>query len=92
MLSAGWPVDTRGEMGAAALHWAALNANGGMTREILGFHPTLELKSREQESALGWAIFGSGIAGSSRPSIRPRDGRRVKQKSSYMPFHRDPSN
>jgi len=32
-----------------------------MTREILRFHPTLELKSKEYEgTALGWAIFGSG--------------------------------
>jgi hypothetical protein len=61
MLSAGWPVDTPGEMGAAALHWAAFNGNAEMTRDILRFHPTLELKSRDHEAtALGWAIFGSG--------------------------------
>ena len=61
MLSAGWPVDTPGEMGAAALHWAAFNGNSEMTRDILRFHPTLELKSRDHEAtALGWAIFGSG--------------------------------
>ena len=61
MLSAGWPVDTRGEMGASALHWAAFNGNAEMTREILRFRPTLELKSRDYEStALGWAVFGSG--------------------------------
>jgi ankyrin repeat protein len=61
MLSAGWPVDARGEMGAAALHWAAFNGNVEMAREILHFHPTLELKSSDHEAtALGWAIFGSG--------------------------------
>ncbi len=61
MLEAGWPVDTPGEMGATALHWAGFNGSAEMTREILGFHPTLELKSREYEgTALGWAIFGSG--------------------------------
>ncbi len=61
MLEAGWPVDSCGEMGAAALHWAAFNGNAQMTREILRFHPTLELKSREYEgTALSWAIFGSG--------------------------------
>src|SRR6202042_1939512 len=27
MLEAGWPVDTRGEMGATALHWAGFNGN-----------------------------------------------------------------
>ncbi len=61
MLTAGWPVDTRGEMGAAALHWAAFNGNAEMTREILRLQPTLELKSRDYESTpLGWAVFGSG--------------------------------
>jgi ankyrin repeat protein len=61
MLEAGWPVDAPGEMGATALHWAGFNGNAEMTREILRFHPALDLKSREYEgTALGWAIFGSG--------------------------------
>lgn len=61
MLAAGWPVDTCGEMGATALHWAAFNGNAGMAREILSYKPMLELKSREYEStALAWALFGSG--------------------------------
>jgi hypothetical protein len=61
MLEAGWPVDTQGEMGATALHWAGFNGNAEMTREILRFHPALELKSREHDgTALGWAIYGSG--------------------------------
>jgi ankyrin repeat protein len=61
MLGAGWPVDAPGEMGATALHWAGFNGNAEMTREILRFQPTLELKSAEHEAtALGWAIFGSG--------------------------------
>jgi ankyrin repeat protein len=61
MLQAGWPVDTPGEMGATALHWAGFNGNAEMTREILRFHPTLELKSREYEGTpLGWAIYASG--------------------------------
>jgi ankyrin repeat protein len=61
MLEAGWPVDTSGEMGATALHWAAFNGNAQMTRDILSFHPALELKSREYAgTALSWAIFGSG--------------------------------
>ena len=61
MLEAGWPVDTPGEAGATALHWAGFNGNAEMTREILRFHPTLEQKSREYEgTALGWAIYGSG--------------------------------
>jgi len=61
MLQAGWPVDTRGEMGATALHWAGFNGNAEMAREILRFHPKLELKSREYAgTALAWALFGSG--------------------------------
>ena len=61
MLEAGWPVDTACKMGATALHWAGFNGNAEMAREILRFHPTLELKSKEYSgTALGWAIFGSG--------------------------------
>ena len=61
MLEAGWPVDAPGDMGATALHWAGFNGNAEMIREILQFHPTLELESREYKGpALGWAIFGSG--------------------------------
>ncbi len=61
MLNAGWPVDSQGEMGASALHWAAFNGNAEMTRAILEHHPSLELKSDEHESTpIGWAIFGSG--------------------------------
>ncbi|HEX4020009.1 MAG TPA: ankyrin repeat domain-containing protein [Acidobacteriaceae bacterium] len=61
MLEAGWPVDTPGEMGATALHWAGFNGNAELAHEILRFHPALESKSREYEgTALGWAIFGSG--------------------------------
>jgi ankyrin repeat protein len=61
MLEAGWPVDTPGEMGATALHWASFNGNAEMTREILRFHPALELKSKEEAStAFGWAIYASG--------------------------------
>lgn len=61
MLEAGWPVDTPGEMGATALHWAAFNGNAEMTHEILRFRPALELKSRQYSgTALAWAVYGSG--------------------------------
>ena len=61
MLEAAWPVDTPGEMGATALHWAGFNGNAEIAREILRWNPTLELKSREYSgTALSWAIFGSG--------------------------------
>jgi len=61
MLEAGWPADTPGEMGATALHWAGFNGNAEMTREILQFHPALELRSRDYSgTALSWALYGSG--------------------------------
>jgi len=61
MLEAGWPVDTPGEMGATSLHWAGFHGNAEMARQILRFHPTLELKSREYAgTALSWAVYGSG--------------------------------
>jgi hypothetical protein len=61
MLQAEWPVDTPGEAGATALHWAGFHGNAEMARTILQFHPTLELKSREYTgTALSWALFGSG--------------------------------
>ena len=61
MLEAGWPVDTLGEMGATALHWAGFHGNAEMTRAILPFAPDLMLKSVEYAgTALSWALFGSG--------------------------------
>jgi ankyrin repeat protein len=61
MLEAGWPVDTPGEMGATALHWAGFNGNAEMTRTILRFRPDLELKSREYAgTGLSWALYASG--------------------------------
>ncbi|MGA7106494.1 MAG: ankyrin repeat domain-containing protein [Terracidiphilus sp.] len=61
MLEAGWPVDACGDAGATALHWAGFHGNAEMAREILRFHPTLELKSREYEgTAVSWAVYGSG--------------------------------
>jgi hypothetical protein len=32
------------EMGVTALHWIGFNGNAEMTRELLSFHPDLELK------------------------------------------------
>jgi ankyrin repeat protein len=61
MLEAGWPVDTPGEAGATALHWSGFHGNAEMAREILRFHPALELKSREYAgTALAWTLYGSG--------------------------------
>jgi hypothetical protein len=64
MLETGWPIDTPGEPGATALHRAGFNGNAEMTREILRFHPALELKSREYEgTALGGPATGPGTVG-----------------------------
>lgn len=61
MLEAGWPVNTAGEMGATALHWAAFNGNAEMIRDLLRFHPDLEQKSQEYAgTALSWALYASG--------------------------------
>ena len=61
MLEAGWPVNTPGEMGATALHWAGFNGNAEMTRDLLCFHPDIETKSREYAgTALSWALYASG--------------------------------
>lgn len=63
MLEAGWPVDAPGEFGATALHWAGFNGNLEMAREILRFHPQLELKAKEYPgTALSWAVYASGNA------------------------------
>lgn len=61
MLEAGWPVDTPGDMGATALHWAAFNGNAAMARAILQHAPSLEQLSRTYPGTpLSWAVFGSG--------------------------------
>lgn len=64
MLEAGWPVDTPGDMGATALHWAAFNGNAEMARVILRHAPSLEqLSGTYPGTPLSWAIFGSGNGG-----------------------------
>lgn len=61
MLEAGWPVNTPGDAGATALHWAGFHGNAEMASTILRFHPALELKSREHAgTALSWTVYGSG--------------------------------
>src|SRR5262249_16818773 len=60
MLAAGWPVDTLGEYCMTALQWAAWHGNAEMVREILRYHPQLELKDNEHGiTALGGALHGS---------------------------------
>jgi ankyrin repeat protein len=60
MLSAGWPVDTKGEYDMTPLQWAAWHGNAEMVQEILRHHPRLELKDNHHGiTALGSALHGS---------------------------------
>jgi ankyrin repeat protein len=60
MLEAGWPSDVPGQHGLTALHWAAWHGNADMVREILRFHPKLELKDNDFGiTELGSALHGS---------------------------------
>lgn len=60
MLAAGLPVDALGQHRATPLHWASFHGNAEMAREILRYHPPLELTDADfQATPLGWAIHGS---------------------------------
>jgi hypothetical protein len=60
MLAAGLPVDALGQHGATPLHWAAFHGDDEMTREILRYHPPLELSDADFHlTPLGWGIYGS---------------------------------
>lgn len=60
MLAAGLPVDALGQHHATPLHWAAFHGNADMAREILRYHPPLELTDADfNGTPLGWAIHGS---------------------------------
>jgi ankyrin repeat protein len=59
MLAAGWPVDARGEYDMTPLQWASWHGNAEMVREILEYHPHLELSCDHKITALGSALHGS---------------------------------
>src|SRR5258708_19310722 len=60
MLAAGLPATTLGQHGAIPLHWAGFHGNVEMAREILRYHPPLEMNDADFHlSPLGWAIYGS---------------------------------
>jgi len=60
LLTAGLPVDARGQHEGTPLHWAAFHGNATMVRDILAHHPPLELRDADFKSTpLGWAIHGS---------------------------------
>ncbi len=60
MLSAGWPVDARGQHGGTALHWAAWHGNTGLVKDVLRHNPPLEEKDEDYDATpLGWAVHAS---------------------------------
>jgi len=60
MLSAGWPVDVRGQHAATPLHWAAWHGNVEMVRELLRRDAPVDVKGDEYDGTpLHWAIYGS---------------------------------
>jgi len=60
MLAAGWPVDTRGEYHMTPLQWAAWHGNAEIVREILRYHPELEVNDNGHHiTALGSLLHGS---------------------------------
>lgn len=58
MLECGWPVEGDGRH--TPLHWACWHGNAEMARQILRFHPPLELQDADYHATpLGWAMHGS---------------------------------
>lgn len=60
MLSAGLPINARGQHQGTPLHWAAFHGNAQMAELILRHGPPLEEKDADFHSTpIGWAIHGS---------------------------------
>src|SRR6266496_2417243 len=59
MLAAGWRVDARGEYDMTPLQWVSWHGNAEMVREILRYHPQIELSCAHGITALGSALHGS---------------------------------
>ena len=60
MLTAGWPVDVRGQHRATPLHWAAWNGNMAMIQALLSYRAPVDVKGDEYDATpLFWAIYGS---------------------------------
>ena len=61
LLRAGWPVDAlTNQNGASALHWAGFHGNVAMVKEILRYHPPLELVEKGfGGTPLTWTSYGS---------------------------------
>ena len=70
MLAAGWPTDGRGQDDGTALHWAVFLGISEIARELLRYGAAVEAReSRYNGTPLGWAIYGSVIAGRARRGI-----------------------
>ena len=60
MLSLGWPIDTRGQHGGTALHWACWNGMPDLVRDLLAHQPSLEICDFDfKVTPLDWAIYAS---------------------------------
>ena len=61
LLRAGWPVDVlTNPNGASALHWAGFHGNVEMVKEILRYHPPLELVEKGfGGTPVTWTSYGS---------------------------------
>ena len=59
-LAAGFPVNTRDEAGATAMHHAAIHGHAAITRELLSRGADVTIRDREHSATpLGWACFGA---------------------------------
>jgi ankyrin repeat protein len=60
MLSAGWPLDVRGQHRATALHWAAFHGNADMARALIQYGAPVDIKGDDYDGTpLQWALHGS---------------------------------
>jgi ankyrin repeat protein len=60
MLTAGWPLDVRGQHGGTPLHWAAWHGNAGMVRELLRHQAPPNVRDADHDQTpVGWALHGS---------------------------------
>jgi ankyrin repeat protein len=92
LLRAGWPVDVLGNPGgASALHWAGFHGNAEMVKEILRYHPPLELVERQfGGTPLTWASYGS-VHGYAKHSDYPATVRALIDAGASVPSNLQPS-
>lgn len=59
-IAAGFPVDTKDEYGATALHHATIHGHAEVVRELLRRRADFTIRDNEHDSTpLGWACFGA---------------------------------